>query len=50
MTLPELLTPAISVVGVILLGLLTAATLAGMRPRPQPVPVPVRRDPPRRRR
>jgi hypothetical protein len=48
MALPELLSPAISVVGALLLGLLTAATLAGMRARPQPVPV--RRDPPRRRR
>ena len=48
MALPELLSPAVSVVGVILLGLLTAATLAAARARPQPVPV--RRDSPRRRR
>lgn len=48
MALPDLLSPAVSVIGVILLGLLTAATLAGARVRPQPVPV--RRDPPRRRR
>jgi hypothetical protein len=47
MALPELLTPVISV-GVLLLGLLTAATLAGTRARPQPVPV--RRDTSRRRR
>ena len=48
MALPDLLSPAVSIVGVILLGLLTAATLAGTRARPQPVPV--RREPPRRRR
>ena len=48
MALPDLLAPAISVVGVILLGLLTGAALAGARLRPQPVPV--RREPPRRRR
>lgn len=47
MALPELLAPAVSVIGV-LVGLLTAATLAGARARPQPVPV--RRDSPRRRR
>jgi hypothetical protein len=49
MALPELLTPAISVIGALIVGLL-GATLAGMRARPQPVPVPVRREPPRRRR
>lgn len=48
MALPELLAPAVSVIGVLLAGLLTAATLAGARARPQPVPV--RRDSPRRRR
>jgi hypothetical protein len=48
MALPELLSPAISVIGVLLVGLLTAATLAGARARPQPVPV--RRDSSRRRR
>ena len=48
MALPELLSPAVTVVGVLLLGLLTAATLAGARARPQPIPV--RRDSSRRRR
>jgi hypothetical protein len=48
MALPELLSPAVSVIGVFLLGLLTAVTLAGTRARPQPVPV--RRDSSRRRR
>ena len=46
MALPELLSPAISVAGVLLIGLITAA-LAGRQARPQPVPV--RRNPPRRR-
>jgi hypothetical protein len=48
MALPELLPPVISVIGVLLVGLLAAATLAGARARPQPVPV--RRDSSRRRR
>jgi hypothetical protein len=48
MALPELIAPAVSVIGVLLVGLLTAATLASARARPQPVPV--RRDSPRRRR
>lgn len=39
MTLPELLPPALSLAGVLLLGLLTAAVLAGRQARPQPVPV-----------
>ncbi len=47
MALPELLSPAVSIVGALVLGLLTAAALAGLRPKPQPVPV--RRGPPRRR-
>jgi hypothetical protein len=47
MALPELLSPAISIAGAILLGLLAAAVLAGRQARPQPVPV--RRTPPRRR-
>jgi hypothetical protein len=45
MALPELLAPAISLAGVLLLGLITAA-LAGKQVRPQPVPV--RRNPSRR--
>jgi hypothetical protein len=45
MALPELLAPAISLAGVLLLGLITAA-LAGKQARPQPVPV--RRNPSRR--
>jgi hypothetical protein len=45
MALPELLAPAISIAGVLLLGLITAA-LAGKQVRPQPVPV--RRNPSRR--
>jgi hypothetical protein len=48
MALPELLSPVVSIVGVLLFGLLSAATLAGMRARPQPVPV--RSDSSRRRR
>jgi hypothetical protein len=48
MSLSELLTPAMSVAGVLLLGLLTTLAIAGMRPRPQPVPV--RRDAARHRR
>ncbi|MBN1204410.1 MAG: hypothetical protein JXB05_05755 [Myxococcaceae bacterium] len=47
MALPDLLTPAIQVAGVLLLGLLTLVTVSGMRARPQPVPV--RRDGSRRR-
>ena len=47
MSLPELLP---SVIGVIVLGALTAAGLAGGRAKPVPVPVPVPRAPPRRRR
>ncbi len=46
MALPELLSPAISIAGVLLIGLITAA-LAGRQARPQPIPV--RRNPPRRR-
>jgi hypothetical protein len=45
MALPELLAPAISIAGVLLLGLITAA-LAAKQVRPQPVPV--RRNPSRR--
>jgi hypothetical protein len=45
MALPELLAPAISLAGVLLLGLITAA-LAGKQVRPQPVHV--RRNPSRR--
>lgn len=45
MALSELLAPAISIAGVLLLGLLTAA-LAARQARPQPVPV--RRTPSRR--
>ncbi len=45
MALPELLAPAISVAGVLLLGLIAAA-LAARQARPQPVPV--RRNPSRR--
>ncbi len=45
MALPELLAPAISLAGVLLLGLITAA-LAGKQVRPQPVQV--RRNPSRR--
>jgi hypothetical protein len=48
MALSELLSPAMNVAGVLLLGLLTTLTLTGLRARPQPVPV--RRDTPRRRR
>jgi len=42
MALPELLSPAISIAGVLLIGLITAA-LAARQARPQPVPV--RRNP-----
>jgi hypothetical protein len=45
MALPDLLAPALSLAGVLLLGLITAA-LAGPQVRPQPVPV--RRNPSRR--
>jgi hypothetical protein len=48
MALPELLTPAVSVVGVLLIGLITAALAGRAAARPQPVPVPVRRNPRRR--
>ena len=48
MSLPELLPAAVTVIGVIVLGALTAAGMGG-RAKPQPVPVPARRDPPRRR-
>jgi hypothetical protein len=47
MALPELLSPAIQVAGVLLLGLLTLATVSGMKAQPKPVPV--RRDGSRRR-
>jgi hypothetical protein len=50
MSLPELLPAAVNVIGVIVLGGLTAVGVATLRPKPQPVPVPARRDPPRRRR
>ncbi|HLL00507.1 MAG TPA: hypothetical protein VK539_07985 [Myxococcaceae bacterium] len=50
MSLPELLPSAVTVIGVIVLGALTAAGMAGGRAKPQPVPVPARREPPRRRR
>jgi energy-converting hydrogenase Eha subunit F len=46
MALPELLSPVIGIAGVLLLGLLTAVTLAGKQVRPQPVPI--RRGPSRR--
>lgn len=46
MALPELLSPAIHVAGVLLLGLLTVMTVT----RAKPQPVPVRRDGSRRRR
>jgi hypothetical protein len=42
MALPELLSPAISLAGVLLIGLIAAA-LAGRQARPQPVPI--RRNP-----
>jgi hypothetical protein len=48
MALPELLSPAVTIVGALLLGLLGAMALAGKQVRPQPVPV--RRDSSRRRR
>jgi len=50
MSLPELLPSAVTVIGVIVLGALTAAGMAGGRAKPQPVPVPARREPPPRRR
>jgi hypothetical protein len=46
MALPELLSPAITLAGALLLGLITAAVLAGRQARPQPIPV--RRNPSRR--
>lgn len=49
MALPELLSPAVSIAGVLLIGLITAALAGRLAARPQPVPVPVRRNPPRRR-
>ncbi len=47
MSLPELLSSVAPVIGVIVLGALTALGLSGARARPQPVPA--RRPQPRRR-